>query len=219
MLAEPTAPEPDARHDLEAAQARLDARREAQGIRGREPQRIGGDHEAHEPRSQPPQEPRSRPRPSGSRLRVIGHPDAEAEGGGDFDPLVEPGEYSLGFAAEKRITLYKRTLWAVTFRILDAREANGAEVRLFATIPISPRPRPSWKLAALWAAGTRSRPPRDLARRRPSNYLADCTFRARVRTVALDWRGEERPEALQYSVVERLIERTAGVPPCMKTSE
>ena len=128
--------------------------------------------------------------------------------------LVPPGEYTVGFLAEEKFSFFSRLCWVVTMQIVDSGEF--AEVRLpfyLNAIPKGKSPTPGWSVCSAFLVATERRPPKDLWRLRPRTYLADCLFRARVRTIKRDSKHVELPEAGHHSRIDCLLQRIEGCPP------
>ena len=132
------------------------------------------------------------------------------------DVLIPEGDEEVMFVAEKKLKWFKRQVWVVLFQIVSG-DHGGAVLPMWINVPRSDRPvRMSHTLAQVYVAATGAKPPRDLARRRPSSFFKDCVFLVRVRTVKRDMNHVERPEAASYSRVAYLIRRTAGTPRCLQ---
>jgi hypothetical protein len=131
------------------------------------------------------------------------------------ETLLPPGNYHVGLVGEKRFRWFQRPTWLLAF-VVTSGPHSGISLPMWLRIPEDERIRAAHRMAAAWVVGTGRRAPRDLARRRPSSFLGDCEFVARVRTVSKDVHGVERPEEASYSRVEFLIRRTAGCPPALQ---
>jgi len=135
-----------------------------------------------------------------------------------YETLVVPGEYVVGFLRdEKNCRYYGRTSWRCAWQILDEGPFSGLVLYNWFNIPQPDAPlRPGHALWQAYVVATGLRPPKDLAEHRPSWFLGDCQFRAKVRTVDKDPNGVKRPDTASYSRVAFLIERTEGLPPCIQ---
>jgi hypothetical protein len=132
------------------------------------------------------------------------------------DVLIPEGDEEVAFVAEKKLKWFKRQIWVVRFQIVSGAH-TGLVLPMWINVPRSDWPvRMSHTLAQVYVAATGAKPPRDLARRRPSSFLKDCAFLVHVRTVKRDMNGVERPEEASYSRVAYLIRRTAGTPRCLQ---
>ncbi len=135
--------------------------------------------------------------------------------------LVKPGIYSVGYLREEKRQAYGRAVWAVTFKITEGADF-GAPLYFWLNA-LSDRHRPSagHRMVQAFNLATQRKPARDFWRLRPSNFLANCQFKAVVRTVTTtstrtsSGKSErlELPESLHHSVIERLLELVAGSPP------
>jgi hypothetical protein len=132
------------------------------------------------------------------------------------DVLIPQGIEEIAFIAEQKVKWFKREVWVVIFQIVSG-DHSGAILPMWINVPRSDWPvRMSHALAQAWVVATGAKPPRDLARRRPSSFLEDCAFQAQIRTVSRDMNRVERPEGASYSRVAYLIRRTAGTPRCLQ---
>ncbi len=135
-----------------------------------------------------------------------------------YETLVPPGTYLVGFLRdEDKYRFYGRMCWRCSWQILDEGPYSGVVVYNWFNIPPSDAPiRPGHGLYQAYVVATGLTPPKDLAEHRPSWFLGDCQFRAKVRTVDKDPHGVKRPDTANYSRVAFLIERIEGLPPCLR---
>ena len=135
-----------------------------------------------------------------------------------YETLVPPGEYIVGFlGGEEKFPYRGRVCWCCRWQILDEGPYSGLTLYNWFNIPKPGAPiRPSHALWIAYVVATGLRPPKDLAEHRPSWFLGDCQFRAKVRTVDKDSNGVKRPDAASYSRVAFLIELVEGLPPCLQ---
>jgi hypothetical protein len=132
-------------------------------------------------------------------------------------PFVPPGEYTVAFLKDEKITIWKRSVWVVSMQIMDEGEHYEKIIPYYLNaLPKEKRPTPGWYISSAFDKGTGRKPPKDLWRRRPRSFLADCIFRARVRSIKKDSLGVERSEGAYTSRVQCLLERIAGTPPCLR---
>ena len=170
-------------------------------------------------------------RPDAARSRTESHHESHQshEGSGsvieltarighdDYFPQIPPGEYEVGYVRAKRLPMWGRPRWAITFQVVKDGPAFGTHLVLWVpAVPKGKRPSPGMAMASLYVIATGLPPPRDLWRRKPREILSDCYFRARVVMARRDSRRVERPEAASYSKIECLLERTAGTPPLLR---
>jgi hypothetical protein len=166
-------------------------------------------------------------RRTGRPVANVARPDERfAPDDSGYDARVPEGNYEVSFVEEKRGRVQNRDVWFVRFRVTDDYQAAdghpyvGTELRMFlSAIPENHPPRPGWAIVSAYLVATERRPPRHLWRIKPSRFLANCRFDARVRDVSKDSRGVRRPEAGIYSRIYALVNRVAGVPPCMVERE
>ncbi len=135
-----------------------------------------------------------------------------------YESLVPPGEYIVGFLRnEEKYLFYGRTCWRCRWQILGDGEYSGLFLYNWFNLPEADAPiRPGHAFYQAYVVATGLRPPKDLAEHRPSWFLGDCQFRAKVRTVGKDPNGVKRPDAASYSRVDFLIKRIEGLPPCLQ---
>ena len=135
-----------------------------------------------------------------------------------YETLVPPGEYTVGFLRiEEKFPYYGRMCWRCRWQILDEGPYSGRILFSWFNLPEPGAPlRPSHRIWQTYVVATSLRPPKDLAEHRPSWFLSDCLFRAKVRTVDKDPNGVKRPDTANYSRVDYLIERIEGCPPCLQ---
>jgi hypothetical protein len=137
-------------------------------------------------------------------------------GGDGYDALIQPGIYSVRFVEEKKVERNKRFTYYLTFEVLDG-EAAGIELRMFLNaLPAGRRPGPGWFMGSAYNIATGLRPPSDLYRMKPSEFLSDCIFDAIVVDVKRDANGIERVGTGRYSRIKALKRKTAGSPPCIR---
>jgi hypothetical protein len=130
--------------------------------------------------------------------------------------LDADAQVTVAFIDDTRRKMFHREVWTVRFRILDGEHAGRAlSWWLRALDPGRGLARAS-AIAMAYVAATGLRPPRDLARRRPGYFLRDAHFRVSTRVVNRNARGQERPAAASYSVVDQILERVAGCPPALR---
>ncbi len=153
-----------------------------------------------------------------TRMRLVHGKEAPDGGWGDpYETLVPEGEYTVALVSEDRCVLFGRPTWETVWVILDEGLHHQKLLYCWWRIPKKDeRIRPSLALAEAYAIATERRPPRDLARRKPSSFLSDSQFAARVRPVTKNRHGVERPAAANYSRVACLVKRVAGTPPCLQ---
>jgi len=130
--------------------------------------------------------------------------------------LPDHSEVVVGYVDERLLDMYHRKVWLVRLRILEGDQAGRLISWWLRRLDPARRVTRSSALATSYVAATGLRPPRDLARRRPSEWLADTQYRVRTRVVARDTHGVERVLAASYSVVEAIVERVAGIPPTLR---
>jgi hypothetical protein len=177
----------DGRELLAAAQARVDAKRKPRVVAMR------------------PADPQTGPTPDGDDLD-----DALAT-------LLEDGaEVVVAFRDEARRHMYHRDVWLVRLQILDGEHAGRLISWWLRALDTRRGVARGSAIATAYVAATGLRPPRDLARRRPSYWLADAHYRVSTRVVAHDTRGQARPAAASYSVVAAILERVAGCSPALR---
>ncbi len=150
-----------------------------------------------------------------SKLRSYFEEELEAEHDENW-PFVPPGEYTVAFVKDEKISIWKRSVWVVSMQIIDLGVHIGIVLPYYLNaLPKGKRPTPGWYISSAFDKGTGRKPPKDLWRRRPRSFLADCIFRARVRSIKKDSLGVERSEGAYTSRVECLLERITGTPPCL----
>jgi hypothetical protein len=133
--------------------------------------------------------------------------------------LLENGsDVVVGFVDEAKRDLFHRAVWIVRFRIEEGEHAGRLVSWWLRALDPDPKRRVSRgsSIATSYVAATGLRPPRDLARRRPSYWLSGAEFRVRTRVVGRDVHGVERPLTASYSVVAAILERVAGAPPALR---
>jgi hypothetical protein len=129
--------------------------------------------------------------------------------------LPEAAEYTVAFVSDQRKDDYGNEKYNILMEIAEGPE-RGRRIHLFTPpIPKKKSPRPNFKYCAIWVACTERRPPKDLWKRRPRNFMKDCLFRVSVTTVKKNSKGFDQPTQLHYSKVDRILERVAGTPPCL----
>ena len=135
-----------------------------------------------------------------------------------YETLVPPGEYTVGFIRiEEKCVYFGRESWRCRWQILDEGPYSGLILFNWFNLPKADAPiRRGHALWQAYAVATDLIPPKNLAEHRPSWFLDDCQFRAKVRTVDKDPNGVKRPDAASYSRVAHLIERIEGRPPCLQ---
>lgn len=184
--------------DLDAAQQRLESRQRDQGI---------GGNVIH-------------PAEFDSARRDHHDEDDGAEVGDPRNPrdtLVDPGTYRVAFVRERRREMFGRVNWHLDFEILDAGEHTHKRVLFpLRAVPKGAAPTPGYDLVKAFAVATGRKPPADLWRWRPRRFLSECVFDAQIRTIERDSKGHPVHPVLRYSRIERLIERIAGTPPCLR---
>lgn len=141
--------------------------------------------------------------------------DEEPDPRDPYSTLIPAGAYDVGFLKAERQRNFGKSSNLIFMRILDGPEADRVILFPVPCIPEGSPPRPNFKYSQLWVACTDRRPPRDLWRRRPKNFMSGCCFRVSVCTVTNDSRGELRPDQLHYSRIEKVLKRIAGTPPCL----
>lgn len=129
-------------------------------------------------------------------------------------PLPE-GEYIVGFISDQRQSNFGKDSYKILMEVTEGAESGRRILFPVPCIPNKKRPRPNFKYCATWVACTGRRPPKDLWKRRPRNFMKDCVFRASVSTVTKDSKGAIRPIQLRYSRIDQILERVAGTPPCL----
>ena len=123
---------------------------------------------------------------------------------------------TVAYVDECRRLMWRRDTWLVRVRIVEGEHAGRLLAWFMRALD---RARPVARgsvVATSYVAAIGLRPPRDLARRRPSWWLADAFYRVSTRQVRRDVHGIERPEAASYSVVVAILERVAGAPPALR---
>lgn len=140
-----------------------------------------------------------------------------ATGDDGYEPHIRPGVYCVAYLDETKATLHRRPNWVIRFRVIDG-DAAGIVLRMYVTrLPEKAKPTPGWAFVSLYVAATQLRPPSDLWRYSPSQFLEGCAFDVRVVDVKKDSNGIERPVAAFYSRIKCLVARTVGTPPCLRT--
>jgi hypothetical protein len=132
------------------------------------------------------------------------------------ETLVPESEYEIAYVSEEKFSLFRRQVWAVTFQIVEGEHAERQLYAFYNIPPLRDGRTPSATLSRAYEAVTDLRPPRKIARYRPSEFLNGCVVLAAVRTVARDIRGRERPPNARHSVVDQLIRRISGAPPLLR---
>lgn len=127
-------------------------------------------------------------------------------------PHVPPGDYEVSFVGEFKARLFGRDVWVVRMRVTAGEHAGVTLPWYLNAIPKGKRPTSGFNLCSAFLIATERRPPLDLWRRRPSSFLKDCAFIARVRTKTRDRHHVELPEAGHSSKIECLVKCTAGHP-------
>lgn len=150
---------------------------------------------------------------SKNRLHVLdpiaGSPAAEDE------VLVPDDSYEVAFSTEKKYRWHNVWMWRCEFKIVQQGSYFGLLVPAFFRLPLLDRPlRRSHALARTYVTVTGSRFPKDLARHRPSWFLKDCVLKAKTRVPLVDVKGVKRAREAGYSVVDCIVERVSGTPPC-----
>jgi len=131
--------------------------------------------------------------------------------------LPEGAEVSVAYHDEQRRNMYHRIVWLVRMRIVDGEHEGRLIAWWMRALDTSHRRVSRGSVVATsYVAATGLRPPRDLARRRPSYWLADAIYRVRTRLVTRDTHGIDRPVSASYSVVEAIVQREAGYPPALR---
>lgn len=154
------------------------------------------------------------------RSTAIPRCSSPAEDAGDdaLSTLLPAGaEVVVGFVDESRRIMFRRDTWIVRFRIVEG-DASGRLIAWWLRV-LDKRRRQVPRGAAMttsFVAATGLRPPRDLARRRPSWWLADTQYRVRTRRVLSDVHGVERSADASYSVIEAILARVQGSPPALR---
>jgi hypothetical protein len=133
----------------------------------------------------------------------------------DFsDTLAEPGVYQVAFDREERARPWGRDVWYIHMKIVEPGEHHGKPVLFpLSGLPRKKRPRRGFKLVSSFIIATGRKPPRDLWRMKPSQFLSGCVFTAMLRTSSKNANGVTLPEAAHYSKVDYLVERVSGAPP------
>lgn len=127
--------------------------------------------------------------------------------------LVPPGKYEVAFVSAAKVRLNFREVWTIDFRIVSLGVGFGWPIRgHVAAVKPQQRLTPSMKYVGWYSAATLLKPPKHLHQIHPRSFLADRSFLVKVRTVERDRDGNERPEALHYSVVQTILKQTAGPP-------
>jgi len=131
--------------------------------------------------------------------------------------FVPPGDYIVGLIhGEEKYEYRGRTCCRCTWQILDDGEHHGLLVYSWYNYPAKDELlKPGHDLWQAYVVATGLRPPAHLVNYLPRWFLADCQFRAAVRTVGKDSYGIDRPETASYSRVDHLKERIEGTPPCL----
>jgi len=122
-----------------------------------------------------------------------------------------PATYEVGFLREDLRRFRDRSVWWVTFSVVEQGPHFGKRILWFMNkLRPGHRPPPSSAVARAFIAATGLRVPKDLGLARPSSFLSGCALLARVKTVRRDIDGVERPEGASYSVIKCFESRTAG---------
>ena len=126
----------------------------------------------------------------------------------EIPPAIPDGEYQAAFIkAEKKILWggQKAFLW---FRIITAGEYF--DVKLFLACNVPKKLSISSKYFRAWVVATGRRPDRFESRQMSPKVFRGKAFRVQVRTVKKDAEQRPLPPALQYSVIQQLIEKVVG---------
>jgi hypothetical protein len=130
--------------------------------------------------------------------------------------LPDRSEAIVALLDEDCRTAFHRRVWLVRFRIVEGEKAGALISWWLRALDKGKGVSRASAIATSFVASTGLRPPRDLARRRPSWWLADSLFRVRTRQVRRDIHKVARPEEASYSVVEAILERLEGSPPALQ---
>lgn len=137
-----------------------------------------------------------------------------------LETLLAPDADALVvFHDECRKVMFRRQTWIVRMRIIEGDHAGRLIAWWLRALPTDDRlrriPRGS-AICAAFVAATGLLPPRDLARRKPSYWLADAQFIVATRQVLTDVNKAKRSAAASYSVVAFVRERLVGSPPALQ---
>ena len=140
-----------------------------------------------------------------------------ADGSNDaLETLLDDGaEIVVGFYDEERRDMFRRSMWIVRFRIEEGEHVGRLISWWLRALDPQRRVARGSAIATSYVAATGLRPPRDLARRRPSHWLSGAQYLVRTRVVGRDVHGIARPPEASYSVVSAILKRVAGIPPAL----
>jgi len=132
--------------------------------------------------------------------------------------LLPPNaEATVSYVDQAQKKMFGRATWVVRLRILEGDHAGRLISWWLRALPHgAKRVARGSSICTSFAAATGLRPPRDLARRRPSYWLADSQYRVSTRQVVRDVHGVARAETASYSVVVAILARVAGVSPALR---
>jgi hypothetical protein len=133
--------------------------------------------------------------------------------------LPEHAEVVVGLIGEARRVAFHRSVWLLRFRIVEAEHVEHVGRVIAWWLRALEKHKSVSRASAIatsFVAATGLRPPRDLARRRPSWWLTDAHYRVRTRQVRRDVHKVARAEAASYSVVDCVLERVGGAPPALQ---
>jgi hypothetical protein len=152
----------------------------------------------------------------GRTLELVGETDAAGCGDDPYETLIPDGEYEVTFVSAEKFPSFNRWVWASRFVVVDGPYA-GSHLYLFMNVPkIRAGRTPSASISIAYEVATGRKSPPKVARIKPQTFLKDCTFRAAVRVVKKDRTGRTRSECARHSVIDHLVDRVAGTPPCIR---
>ena len=132
-----------------------------------------------------------------------------------YSAPIEEAEYVVAYIRDRRKKAFDKESFLIEMEVIEGPNAGRRILFPVPCLPERTRPRPGFSYVRLFVTCTGRRPPKDLWRRRPFNFMSGCIFRARIRDVIKGPRGEEQPVELHCSRVEKIIERIEGTPPCL----
>ena len=155
---------------------------------------------------------------SPSTLRLATEPRSTEEPENDASwTFVPPGEYEVAFVSEERARVWNRQVWFVKMRIVTLGEHLGSLLLYpLNALPKGKRPTTGHYICSAFLIATERRPPKNLWRLRPSSFLSECVFSARIRTIEKDSKGVVLPPAGHHSRVDCLLKRLSGLPPHLR---
>jgi len=125
----------------------------------------------------------------------------------DAAPRIPEGTYEVGFVSAKKTDFKRRPLVYLTFQVADPGPYLGVRLVLACNLRDG-RMTESCKYWQAWCLAAGTRPQR--GDRMSTLVFRGLRFRARVRDVTTTWQQAPRAEHMIYSVIDCLLERTAG---------